>query len=97
MAFLAIRIHSILIDYQVLSSDSDKKIMYIDCSDENYVRINYKSSMVARNPDEPEKEICKLDSLLGFTLKFHNGEVEYENGKVTLIIPEELKAYREVY
>ncbi|WP_264377198.1 ankyrin repeat domain-containing protein [Wolbachia endosymbiont (group B) of Ochlodes sylvanus] len=51
--------------------------------------------MVARNPDEPEKEICELDSLLRFTLKFHNGEVEYENGKVTLIIPEELKAGRE--
>ncbi|WP_341816225.1 ankyrin repeat domain-containing protein [Wolbachia endosymbiont (group B) of Elophila nymphaeata] len=95
MAFLAIRIYSILIKYQVLSSDSDKKIMCIDCSDENYVRINYKSSMVARNPDEPEKEICELDSLLRFTLKFHNGEVEYENGKVTLIIPEELKAGRE--
>ncbi|WP_353274455.1 ankyrin repeat domain-containing protein [Wolbachia endosymbiont (group B) of Hofmannophila pseudospretella] len=95
MAFLAIRIYSILIKYQVLSSDSYKKIMYIDCSDENYVRINYKSSMVARNSDEPEKEICELDSLLRFTLKFHNGEVEYENGKVTLIIPEELKAGRE--
>ncbi|MFP3026382.1 MAG: ankyrin repeat domain-containing protein [Wolbachia sp.] len=95
MAFLAIRIYSILIKYQVLSSNSDKRIMCIDCSDENYVRINYKSSMVARNPDEPEKEICELDSLLRFTLKFHNGEVEYENGKVTLIIPEELKAGRE--
>ncbi|WP_353279889.1 ankyrin repeat domain-containing protein [Wolbachia endosymbiont (group A) of Ennomos erosarius] len=95
MAFLAIRMHSILIKYQVLSSDSDKKTMYIDCSNENYVRINYKSSMVARNYDEPEKEICELDSLLRFTLKFHNGEVEYENGKVTLIIPEELKAGRE--
>lgn len=95
MAFLAIRIHSILIKYQVLSSDSYKKIMYIDCSNENYVRINYKSSMVVRNSDNPEKKICELDSLLRFTLKFHNGEVEYENGKVTLIIPEELKAGRE--
>ncbi|WP_254229296.1 ankyrin repeat domain-containing protein [Wolbachia pipientis] len=95
MAFLAIRIHSILIKYQVLSSDSCKKIMYIDCSDENYVRINYKSSMVVRNSYNPEKKICELDSLLRFTLKFHNGEVEYENGKVTLIIPEELKAGRE--
>ncbi len=95
MAFLAIRIHSMLIKYQVLSSDSCKKIMYIDCSDENYVRINYKSSMVVRNSYNPEKKICELDSLLRFTLKFHNGEVEYENGKVTLIIPEELKAGRE--
>ncbi|MFP3024051.1 MAG: ankyrin repeat domain-containing protein [Wolbachia sp.] len=40
------------------------------------------------------KEICRVDAILEFTLKSQDGKVEYEDGKVTLTIPEQLKNYK---
>ncbi|GFR27071.1 ankyrin repeat domain protein [Trichonephila clavata] len=94
LALLPIQMHNILKEYQLSLNDPDKETIYIDCSDENCVSINYKSSIIVRNDDDPEKEICELGSSLEFTLRFQNGKVEYENGKVTLTIPEQLKDYK---
>jgi hypothetical protein len=93
-ALLAIKMHNILIEYQLFLNDYDKRTTYIDCSDKNCVRINEHKSSVVRNFDDPEKEICELGSSLEFTLRFQNDKVEYENGKVTLTIPEKLKNYK---
>ncbi len=86
--------HNILIEYQLFLNDYDKRTTYIDCSDKNCVRINQHKSSVVHNFDDPEKEICELGSSLEFTLKSQNDRVEYENGKVTLTIPEQLKDYK---
>lgn len=39
-------------------------------------------------------EVCRLHAALEFTLKFQNGTVDYENGKVILTVPKELKNYK---
>ncbi|WP_264337737.1 MULTISPECIES: ankyrin repeat domain-containing protein [unclassified Wolbachia] len=72
---------------------NDRKISIVYNS-QGSLNIQYCPSMPVRELDT-NREICRVDAILEFTLKFHNGEVEYENGKVTLIIPEELKAGRE--
>ncbi|GFY65094.1 ankyrin repeat domain protein [Trichonephila inaurata madagascariensis] len=94
LVFLAIKMHNILIGYKLSLNDSDKKTMYIDYSYENCVRINYTSSMVVRNLNDLEKKICELDSSLEFTLQSRDSKVKYEDGKITLTIPEQLEDYK---
>ncbi|MCM1001586.1 MAG: hypothetical protein KTV72_04690, partial [Wolbachia endosymbiont of Melophagus ovinus] len=44
---------------------------------------------------KPEKELCKLDSSLEFTLESQDGKdgVTYKDGKLSLTVPEELRDY----
>ncbi|WP_250147202.1 MULTISPECIES: ankyrin repeat domain-containing protein [unclassified Wolbachia] len=77
----------------ILPHANDRKISIVYNS-QGSLNVQYCPSMPVRKLDT-NREICRVDAILEFTLKFHNGEVEYENGKVTLIIPEELKAGRE--
>ncbi|WP_246485230.1 ankyrin repeat domain-containing protein [Wolbachia endosymbiont of Erebia cassioides] len=77
----------------ILPHANDRKISIVYNS-QGSLNVQYCPSMPVRKLDT-NREICRVDAILEFTLKFHNGEVEYENGKVTLIISEELKAGRE--
>ncbi|AGJ98862.1 Ankyrin repeat domain protein [Wolbachia endosymbiont of Drosophila simulans wNo] len=72
---------------------NDRKISIVYNS-QGSLNIQYCPSMPVRELDT-NKEICRVDTILEFTLKSQDSKVEYGNGKVTLIIPEELKAYRE--
>ncbi|MFT4327646.1 MAG: ankyrin repeat domain-containing protein [Wolbachia pipientis] len=72
---------------------NDRKISIVYNSQDS-LNIQYCPSMPVRELGT-NREICRVDATLEFTLKSQNSKVEYENGKVTLIIPEELKAGRE--
>ncbi|WP_224721408.1 ankyrin repeat domain-containing protein [Candidatus Wolbachia massiliensis] len=69
-----------------------KKTISLCCNSANSVSVEYSDVIVVKNPDQLEQ--YESGSKLEFALKFQNGKVEYENGKATLTIPEQLKAYK---
>ncbi|WP_264684906.1 ankyrin repeat domain-containing protein [Wolbachia endosymbiont (group B) of Nymphalis c-album] len=71
---------------------NDRKISIVYNS-QGSLNIQYCPSMPVRELDT-NKEICRVDAILEFTLKFRDSKVEYENGKVTLAIPEQLENYK---
>lgn len=71
---------------------NDRKISIVYNS-HGSLNIQYCPSMPVRELDT-NKEICRVDAILEFTLKFRDSKVEYENGKVTLAIPEQLENYK---
>lgn len=71
---------------------NDRKISIVYNS-QGSLNIQYYPSMPVRELDT-NKEICRVDAILEFTLKFRDSKVEYENGKVTLAIPEQLENYK---
>ncbi|MFP3032862.1 MAG: ankyrin repeat domain-containing protein [Wolbachia sp.] len=75
-----------------LPDANDRKISII-CNSQDFLNIQYCPNMPVKELDT-NREICRLDAILEFTLKSQNGKVEYEKGKVTLTIPEQLKAYK---
>ncbi|WP_353274884.1 hypothetical protein [Wolbachia endosymbiont (group A) of Ennomos erosarius] len=75
-----------------LPDANDRKISII-CNSQDFLNIQYCPNMPVKELDT-NREICRLGAILEFTLKSQNGKVEYEKGKVTLNIPEQLKAYK---
>ncbi|MFV1011229.1 ankyrin repeat domain-containing protein [Wolbachia endosymbiont of Nasonia vitripennis] len=71
---------------------NDRKISIVYNS-QGSLNIQYCPSMPVRELDT-NKEICRVDAILEFTLKFRDSKVEYENGKVTFAIPEQLENYK---
>ncbi|OAB82153.1 hypothetical protein WSTR_02345 [Wolbachia endosymbiont of Laodelphax striatellus] len=69
-----------------------KKIISLYCNSAESVNVEYSDTIVIKNSDRLEQ--YESDSKLEFTLKSQDGKVEYENGKVTLIIPEQLENYK---
>ncbi|WP_425386173.1 hypothetical protein [Wolbachia endosymbiont (group A) of Barypeithes pellucidus] len=67
---------------------------YINCSDSSHATIRIEEKIAVCTLAKPEEELCKLDSSLEFTLKSQDDKnVTYENGRLSLTIPDRLKNY----
>ncbi|WP_410530449.1 hypothetical protein [Wolbachia endosymbiont (group A) of Lasioglossum fulvicorne] len=80
--------------------ENPKKVINIDCANQNNVRIrsNMRLPILSvKNQVMHGDKICNLPSSLEFTIESHNGEdfVTYGDGKLSLTIPEELKNYKD--
>ncbi|WP_265033620.1 hypothetical protein [Wolbachia endosymbiont (group A) of Sicus ferrugineus] len=90
---LLMQLFSIFFEHNLqLPEANDRKIKII-CNSQDSLNIQYCPNMPVKKLDT-NMEICKLDAILEFALKSQNGKVEYEEGKVTLTIPEQLKNYQ---
>ncbi|WP_250295480.1 hypothetical protein [Wolbachia endosymbiont of Oedothorax gibbosus] len=68
---------------------------YIDCSDPSHATIRIEEKIAVCTLTKPEEELCKLDSSLELTLKSQGDKnVTYEDGKLSLTAPRELKNYK---
>lgn len=80
--------------------ENPKKVINIDCANQNNVRIrsNMRLPILSvKNQVMHGDKICNLPSSLEFTIESQNGEdfVTYGDGKLSLTIPEELKNYKD--
>lgn len=91
---LLLQLFPIFLKYNLQLPDANDRQIGIVCSNQGFLNIKYCPSMPVEQQDT-NIEICRLDAILEFTLKSQNGKVEYEKGKVTLTIPEQLKTGRE--
>ncbi|WP_353277193.1 hypothetical protein [Wolbachia endosymbiont (group B) of Villa cingulata] len=87
------QMHSILAKYNLIPIVSEKTIHICD-SNADSVNIEYRKIIRVAELNNPEKEICRSNSSLKFTLKFQSDRVDYENGKVILTIPKQLSNYK---
>lgn len=80
--------------------ENPKKVINIDCANQNNVRIRSDMRLpilYVENQVMHGDKICNLPSSLEFTIESHNGEdfVTYRDGKLSLTIPKELKNYKD--
>ncbi|WP_425385908.1 hypothetical protein [Wolbachia endosymbiont (group A) of Barypeithes pellucidus] len=80
--------------------ENPKKVINIDCANQNNVRIRSDMRLPilsVENQVMHGDKICNLPSSLEFTIESHNGEdfVTYRDGKLSLTIPKELKNYKD--
>ncbi|WP_265026755.1 hypothetical protein [Wolbachia endosymbiont (group A) of Bombylius major] len=80
--------------------ENPKKVINIDCANQNNVRIRSDMRLPilsVKNQVMHGDKICNLPSSLEFTIESHNSEdfVTYRDGKLSLTIPEELKNYKD--
>ncbi|WP_264329307.1 lipase family protein [Wolbachia endosymbiont (group A) of Andrena hattorfiana] len=87
------QIQPILAQYN-LTPIIDKRTMSIHFNSTNSVDIEHHEVINVINSNDPEAKICESNSSLEFTLKSQDGKVEYENGKVTFTVPQELNNYK---
>ncbi|MBA8758429.1 ankyrin repeat domain-containing protein [Wolbachia pipientis] len=91
---LFMQLFPIFFEHNLQLPDANDRKISIICNSQDSLNIQYCPSMPVKQQDT-NIEICRLDAILEFTLKSQNGKVEYEEGKVTLTIPEQLKTGRE--
>ncbi|WP_265035720.1 hypothetical protein [Wolbachia endosymbiont (group A) of Apoderus coryli] len=73
---------------------SSSHTTHINCSDPSHATIRIEEKIAVCTLAKPEEELCKLDSSLEFTLKSQDDKnVTYENGRLSLTIPDRLKNY----
>lgn len=65
--------------------------IYMSCDDPNCLKFNFSTNKVIH--DDHKGFICDLHNSVEFKLKCKNGNVTYEEGKVSLTIPRKLKNY----
>ncbi|NEV49578.1 hypothetical protein EUZ93_03690 [Wolbachia pipientis] len=80
--------------------ENPKKVINIDCANQNNVRIRSDMRLPilsVKNQVMHGDKICDLSNSLEFTLESQDGEdlVIYGDGKLSLTIPEELKNYKD--
>lgn len=85
---LLMQLSPIFLGHDLQLPDANDRHIEIVCSDQDSLNVKYCPNMPVK---QLGKEICKVDAILEFTLKFRDSKVEYENGKVTLAIPEQLE------
>lgn len=88
---LLMQLSPVFLGHDLQLPDANDRHIEIVCSDQDSLNVKYCPNMPVKQLD---KEICRVDAILEFTLKSQDGKVEYENGKVTLAIPEQLENYR---
>ncbi|WP_264336299.1 MULTISPECIES: TomO hydrophobic C-terminal domain-containing protein [unclassified Wolbachia] len=88
---LLMQLSPIFLGHDLQLPDANDRHIEIVCSDQDSLNIKYCPNMPVK---QLGKEICRVDAILEFTLKSQDGKVEYEDGKVTLTIPEQLKNYK---
>ncbi|RDD34643.1 Ankyrin repeat domain protein [Wolbachia endosymbiont of Cylisticus convexus] len=90
---LLMQLSPIFLKYRLsLPNANDRKISIVYNSQDS-LNVQYCPSMPVRELDT-NKEICRIDAILEFTLQFRDSKVEYEDGKVTLTIPKQLENYK---
>ncbi|MFT4313575.1 MAG: hypothetical protein AB3P11_00355 [Wolbachia pipientis] len=85
---LLMQLSPIFLEHDLQLPDANDRHIEIVCSDQDSLNVKYCPNMPVK---QLGKEICRVDAILEFTLKFRDSKVEYENGKVTLAIPEQLE------
>lgn len=80
--------------------ENPKKVINIDCANQNNVRIRSDMRLPilsVKNQVMHGDKICDLSNSLEFTLESQDGEdlVKYRDGKLSLTIPKELKNYKD--
>ncbi len=80
--------------------ENPKKVINIDCANQNNVRIRSDMRLPilsVKNQVMHGDKICDLSNSLEFTLESQDGEdlVKYGDGKLSLTIPKELKNYKD--
>ncbi|CAG9864800.1 unnamed protein product [Phyllotreta striolata] len=88
---LLMQLPPIFLGHDLQLPDANDRHIEIVCSDQDSLNIKYCPNMPVK---QLGKEICRVDAILEFTLKFRDSKVEYENGKVTFAIPEQLENYK---
>ncbi|UIP92345.1 hypothetical protein JSQ73_004010 [Wolbachia endosymbiont of Anopheles demeilloni] len=88
---LLMQLSPIFLGHDLQLPDANDRHIEIVCSDQDSLNVKYFPNMPVK---QLGKEICRVDAILEFTLKFRDSKVEYENGKVTLAIPEQLENYK---
>ncbi|WMT85139.1 hypothetical protein NMD99_03985 [Wolbachia endosymbiont of Listronotus oregonensis] len=75
---------------------SPQKTIVIDCTDPNHVKVKSEMAVPTVKSDNPEEEVCQINSSLEFTLAFQDekNDVTYKDGKLLLTAPRELKNYK---
>ncbi|WP_265027270.1 ankyrin repeat domain-containing protein [Wolbachia endosymbiont (group A) of Bombylius major] len=91
---LLMQLFPIFLEHTLQLPDANDRKISIICNSQDSLNIQYCPNMPVKQQDT-NIEICRLDAILEFTLKSQDGKVEYENGTVTLTIPEQLKTGRE--
>ncbi|MDR1139398.1 MAG: hypothetical protein LBJ80_03985 [Rickettsiales bacterium] len=66
--------------------------IYMSCDDPNCLKFNFSTNKVIH--DDHKGFICDLHNSVEFKLKCKDGNVTYEEGKVSLTIPGKLKNYK---
>lgn len=73
------------------------EVINIDCTDQNLVKAELDMTIPVVELNNPKNEVCKLHSLLKFTLKSNKSKdgknVTYEDGKLSITVPKILKNY----
>lgn len=90
---LLMQLFPIFFEHNLQLPDANDRKISIICNSQDSLNIQYCPNMPVKELDT-NREICRLDAISEFTLKSQNGKVEYEEGKVTLTIPEQLKNYQ---
>ncbi|WCR53013.1 MAG: hypothetical protein PG981_000035 [Wolbachia endosymbiont of Ctenocephalides orientis wCori] len=86
------QLHNTFIEQRLVLFGTEESIN-IECNDSNCVSIKYHPSIPISHFDNMEEKMCELNCSLEFTLESQNGEIQYINGKVGLIIPKKLTNY----
>ncbi|WP_438456574.1 hypothetical protein [Wolbachia endosymbiont of Kerria lacca] len=96
LAGIFIEYHSALSNYRLTLQNPDK-VMNIDYTGHNNVRVKSDMEIPVTKFDNPEEKICVLSTSLKFTLESQDGKdgVTYKSGKLSLTVPQELKNYKE--
>lgn len=97
--FLKLHYSEALVPFDLTVSCSERISIHMECNDPNHLRcfsgtesvgVSYFTGEYKR----PFNKICDLSSSVEFNLKCKGENVTYEDGKVLLTIPKELKDYK---
>lgn len=97
--FLKLHYSEALVPFDLTASCSERISIHMECNDPNHLRcfsgtesvgVSYFTGEYRR----PFNKICDLSSSVEFNLKCKGENVTYEDGKVLLTIPKELKDYK---
>ncbi|WP_353287966.1 hypothetical protein [Wolbachia endosymbiont (group B) of Gerris lacustris] len=95
--FLFFRIFRVLSSFDLLMLDSDLTATYsMDCRDSNCLKLNFSMECIKVRSSDIVNDIKtpNFHSSIEFKLKSKGRNITYEDGKVSLTIPKELKNYK---
>ncbi|MBR9983814.1 MAG: hypothetical protein MUP48_06260 [Wolbachia endosymbiont of Homalodisca vitripennis] len=95
--FLFLRIFRVLSSFDLLMLDSDLTATYsMDCRDSNCLKLNFSMECIKVRSSDLVNDIKtpNFHSSIEFKLKSKGRNITYEDGKVSLTIPKELKNYK---
>lgn len=84
---------------KLLTNCNGERTFRMDCYDPNRLKFSFSMERIPVTDTEIEyfghfHELCNLSGSVEFKLKYKDGNVTYEDGKVLLTIPKELEDYK---